>query len=209
MLIFFLKGLTFALPPIAAPSPFKLFLLSHALEHGWRRTLPASLAPLVGDIPIIVLVLMVLTQMPDGFLMVIRLIGGFFILYIALRIVRSMRIDQNKLIAEQHTAGGTFFKAIGLIWLNPNPYIFWSLIGGPVFLEGYAQSPWAGAGFIAGFYIVWISALTTLTIIFDRVGRISPKINKGIGVVATVGLVVFGVYQIWTGAAQVLAHYVS
>ncbi|NJN95941.1 MAG: hypothetical protein HC875_18455 [Anaerolineales bacterium] len=45
MILYFLQGLTLGLSATAAPGPFQAFLLGQALKHGWKQTLPATLAP--------------------------------------------------------------------------------------------------------------------------------------------------------------------
>ncbi len=80
MFLYFLQGVALALPSTVVPSPLKVFLISEALTNGWRRTLPACFAPLITDGPIIILALLVLTQTPDWFLNMLRVLGGFFIL---------------------------------------------------------------------------------------------------------------------------------
>ena len=67
MIAYLLLGATYAFAAAAQPGPFQTFLISRAVSQGWRRTLPAALAPLVSDGPIIVLALLVLTQVPPGF----------------------------------------------------------------------------------------------------------------------------------------------
>ncbi|NJN98663.1 MAG: LysE family transporter [Anaerolineales bacterium] len=78
-----MQGLTLGLSATAAPGPFQAFLLGQALKHGWKQTLPATLAPLVSDGPIIFLVLLVLTQTPLWFLNGLQIVGGLFVLYLA------------------------------------------------------------------------------------------------------------------------------
>ena len=83
MLGFFLRGLALGLPAAAQPGPFQAYLLSQTMKNGWRHTLPAALAPLLSDGPIIILVVLILTQLPPWFLRVVRIAGGVFILYLA------------------------------------------------------------------------------------------------------------------------------
>ncbi|HXW00521.1 MAG TPA: lysine transporter LysE, partial [Anaerolineae bacterium] len=79
-MLYFLQGLTLGLSATATPGPFQAFLLAQALKYGWKRTLPATLAPLVSDGPIIFLVLLVLTQTPAWFLNSLQIAGGVFVL---------------------------------------------------------------------------------------------------------------------------------
>ena len=60
MILYLLQGVTLSIFAALMPGPFQTYLLSQALKNGWKRTLPAAMAPLVTDGPIIVLVLFVL-----------------------------------------------------------------------------------------------------------------------------------------------------
>ena len=89
MILHFFQGAALALSGVIMPGPFQAFLLSKYLQNGWRRTLPASFAPMLTDGPIIALVLLILTQLPHGFVDILHIAGGLFILYISKGIFQS------------------------------------------------------------------------------------------------------------------------
>jgi len=60
MLIHLLIGASLGVSAGAAPGPLQAYLLNQTTQHGWRRALPAVLAPLLSDIPIILLMLFIL-----------------------------------------------------------------------------------------------------------------------------------------------------
>jgi hypothetical protein len=91
MIVIFLHSLSFATTPLLAFGPFKIFVLSHALQNGWRRSLPLALTPLVADIPVILLVWLVLRQLPEQAIDVLRVTGGLFFFYLALVLYRNAR----------------------------------------------------------------------------------------------------------------------
>lgn len=66
MLAYLLQGLSLGLSAMASPGPFQAFIISRTIHNGWQRALPAVLAPLISDGPIIALMVLVLTQMPPG-----------------------------------------------------------------------------------------------------------------------------------------------
>lgn len=205
MLLFFLQGVALALPATVAPSPFKVFLISRALEHGWKRTLPAAFAPLVTDGPIIVVVLFILTQTPAWFLETLRLLGGLFILYLARRILIGLRAGGPALKASSQAAQQSFFQAIGINVLNPNPYLLWGIVAGPIVLEGWQQSFGVGLSLIVGFYATFVCGLIGLVLVFATAGRLDPRLNKILSLVSALALLIFGLYQIYTGARAILA----
>ena len=64
MLGYLILGITYAFTAAVQPGPFQTYLISQTLSNGWRSTLPAAIAPLLSDGPIIILVLLVLSRMP-------------------------------------------------------------------------------------------------------------------------------------------------
>ena len=66
MLAYLLQGLGYGFAAAVQPGPFQTYVMSQALERGWRRALPAALAPLISDGPIIALTLLVLTRLPPS-----------------------------------------------------------------------------------------------------------------------------------------------
>ncbi len=203
-IIYLLQGATLALSAAIMPGPFQAFLLSRALRHGWRRTLPAALAPLVTDGPIISLVLFVLTRTPQEFLDILRIAGGLFILYLARGIFLTLR-QADKMLAPPAGAGRqAFLHALMMNFLNPNPYIFWSVVAGPIVLTGWRTSPALGITFLAGFYGTFVSSLVVLIILFASAGKLGPRTTKILACMAALALVAFGIYQVTTGVTAVL-----
>jgi len=204
LIIYFLQGMTLALSATVMPGPFQVFLLSQALRHGWKRTLPAALAPLASDGPIIALVLLVLTRTPQGLLDSLRVAGGLFILYLARGIFLTLRRSGPTLAPSEGAGRQTFLSAMVMNFLNPNPYIFWGIVGGPIVLTGWRTSPALGIAFICSFYGTFICGLAVLIIVFASAGKLGPRISKILGGIAGLALAVFGIYQISTGLAALI-----
>ena len=199
MILYLLQGATLSLPAAVMPGPFQAFLISQALKNGWKRTLPAALAPLVTDGPIIALVVFVLTQTPQWFLDVLRIAGGLFIIYLAKGAFVSLKSPGPTLEPSEHAARQTLFNAIVMNFLNPNPYIFWSVVAGPIMLSGWRESPGLGMSFIVGFYGTFVCLLAALIIIFATAGRLNPGVHKILTAITAVALAAFGVYQVTVG----------
>jgi len=96
---YLLQGLTLGISAAVTPGPFLAYLLSQSLKNGgnWQRTLPATMAPLLSDGPIVFLVLIVLTQFPPLFLRWIQGIGGLFLLYLAYGAYKAFRNHETVL----------------------------------------------------------------------------------------------------------------
>ena len=199
---YLLTGISLGFYAAMSPGPFQAFLLAQSLKSGWRRTLPAALAPLFTDGPIIALVLLLLTQTPHWFLSALRITGGFFIVYLATGAFDTFRKGDFSLDARPEAAERSMLKAIMMNALNPNPYIFWSVIAGPILLEGWRQVPQLGVSFLIGFYGAMVGGLAGLIILFATARQLGPKVTKALSGVSAAALLVFGIYQIWEGGAS-------
>lgn len=204
MLLFLVQGITLALSAVVTPGPFQAFLLSHAIRHGWRRTLPAALAPLITDGPILALVLVLLTQMPSWLLETLRIAGGFFILFIARGVYLALRKGVTPADPREGGTSRSLLGAVAINALNPNPYIFWGVVGGPIVLSGWRESSWMGIGFLVGFFGTFVMGLGVQILLFASAGKLDPRVNRMLHAVAFVGLVVFGVYQIAKGLSALV-----
>ena len=205
MFLYLLQGLGYGGAAAAQPGPFQAYLLSQTLKNGLRSTLVAALAPLMSDGPIVLLVLLVLTQMPDWFVAALRFGGGFFLLYLAYKAFRSAREMVVTAVAQPTTEKRQSIREAALMnMLSPNAYIFWSTIAGPIFLEGWRQAPTHGLAFMIGFYGALIGGFMSFVVLFGVLGQASPKLNRVLGFVSAVALFGFGLYQIWLGAQRFL-----
>jgi threonine/homoserine/homoserine lactone efflux protein len=199
VLLILLSGAGFGLAAAAQPGPFQAYIISQSLEHGWRRTLPAAFAPLISDGPIILLMLFVLTRVPVRLVQFLHLASGVFILYLAWGALRSwLRFDPAALTrgAAQRRS---VWRAAVMNALSPGPYIFWSLVTGPVLLAAWQQSPGSGLAFLAGFYAAMIGCLALIIILFGTARRLGPMVTRvllGLSIIALAG---FGLYQLWLG----------
>ncbi len=199
MLPFFLQGLTLGFSAAVSPGPFQAYLLSRSSKNGLWRTLPAALAPLLSDGPIIALVLLVLTQTPDWFLRGLRILGGFFLLYLAWNAFLAFKNWRDPVQGSGGSARQSLFQAARMNILNPNPYIYWSLIGGPILIRGWASSPAWVAAFIGGFYITMIIILVCLIVLFVAARRLGTRAARVLNGISALALLLFGLYQLWQG----------
>jgi threonine/homoserine/homoserine lactone efflux protein len=204
MLLYFLQGITFGFAAAVQPGPFQTYLISQTLRNGWRRTVPAIFAPLFSDGPILLLVLLVLSKVSETTIQILHLAGGAFIIYLAFGAFRTwQRFEEQKLSPE--AGGQSLFKAAFVNLLNPNPYLFWSLVGGPLFLSGWRETPINGMGLLLGFYITIIGSMGIGIVLLSTTGRLGPKVNRILLGISALALLGMGTYQVWLGLNGLLA----
>jgi threonine/homoserine/homoserine lactone efflux protein len=198
-LSYLIFGITYAFAAAVQPGPLLTYIISQTLKKGWRSTLPASFAPVISDIPILILILFLLSTMPDSFIFILRIGGGLFLLYLGFRAFQSWKeFDADRTILNE-SGKQTLFNAVFVNLLNPAPYLGWSLILGPIFLEGWKQAPINGIALIIGFYLTMILTLAGIIVLFGFARKLGPKVSKILIGFSSIVLVAFGIYQLWLG----------
>ena len=189
----FLQGGALGIAAAAAPGPFQAFLISESLAGGWRRGAAVAVAPLVSDLPIVLLALLLLEQLPPLFLRGVSVMGGLFVLYLAWGLWARWRAGAGHVEASQGGEGGGLRRGALVNVLGPGPYLFWTLALGPVLLAALRASPLHGGAFVLGFYGVFIGGLLGLVGLFHQARRLGPRVVRALLLVSIVILVVFGV----------------
>jgi len=200
---YFSLGATFGFAAAVQPGPTQTFLASQAVANGWRRTLPAALAPLVSDVPIAFVALVVLSRMPPWLLRSLRAAGGVFLLYLAYGAYRTWREhDATAAAATDFSGGKTLAQATVVNLLNPNPYLGWSLVLGPLVLEGWSAGPASGLAAVAGFYLAMLASLAAIVVLFAAARTLGARVNRVLIGLAAIGLAGFGAWQLVLAAVE-------
>jgi threonine/homoserine/homoserine lactone efflux protein len=199
MWIYLLQGIMFGFAAAVTPGPLAIFVITQAAAVGWKRAMPAAFSPLISDGPIAIFVLAVLNQMPPAMIFYLRLLGGAFLLYLAYGALKAFRSFVQEKSMELGSGSGSALKAAIINWLNPNPYIAWSVILGPIFISGWRASPSNGIALLAGFYIVMIASMMAMILLFASAQKLGRRSHKALIAISSVALAGFGVYQIWMG----------
>ena len=199
MWLYLLQGIGYGLAAASQPGPFQTYLISQTLTRGWKRTLPAALAPLVSDGPIILICVLVLSQVPAWLERILYIAGGLFILYLAYGTYNSWKNFDSRLPSVETGTQQSILKAALMNALSPGPYIFWTLVTGPILLKGWRETPVNGIGFLIGFYVTLISSLAALILIFGTAAKLGPKFNRMLLGISAIALTCFGLYQLWLG----------
>ena len=199
MLSLFLQGFLLGLPAAAQPGPFQAYLLAQTMKNGWRRTLPAALAPLISDGPIILLVVLLLTQLPPAFLRALQIAGALFLLFLAWRAVQSFRHAGFAAPPPAAAAQQSVLEAALMNLLNPNPYIYWATVTGPILVASWRQSPAHGAAFLLGFYGTLIGGFALFIAFFGGARQLGPRVGRALTLVSAVALFGFGLDQLSLG----------
>lgn len=185
------------------PGPFQAYLIAQAARHGWRRAAVAALAPLITDGPIVLVVVLLLSRLPNWSLDVLQLVGGLFVLYLAWGVWRSFR---SELAGKAQTAaapgsGVSLLRAVTINFLSPVVYLFWATVSGPLFLEGWTRTPLLGAAFLLCFYGTMIGISQVLIALVSGVRRWKPVATHWMLGLSALMMTVLAGAQVWAGVS--------
>lgn len=196
MLKYILIGSGFAFAAAVQPGPLQAFYLSRVASGGWRKTLPAALAPVISDGPIALLILSVLHRLPEGFENYLKAGGGILLLYFACKTFLEWRRGQDGAAREAQSAPRTLFQAVAVNAVNPGPYLGWSLVLGPTALEAWKQNPANAVALIAAFYVTMVVSLALFILLLGTTSFLGPRGRRGLLLAAAVALASLGLYQL-------------
>lgn len=199
MLSFLLQGLTLGFAAGAQPGPFQTYLISQTLSQGWRRVWIAAFAPLLSDGPIVALALLVLSQVPDWFQQVLQIVGGLFVLYLAFGAFKAWKNFNPDAETPLQTGPKSLLRAAMMNALSPGPYLFWSLVIGPLIVSTWRENPSNAISIVLAFYFAMIGLNIAVVLLFGQAARFGNQVRKAMLGFSVLALAGFGLYQLWQG----------
>jgi len=199
MLTFLLQGLMLGFAAGAQPGPLQTYLISQTLSQGWRRTWIAAFGPLVSDGPIVALVLLLLSQVPDWFQRVIQIVGGLFVLYLAWGAYKAWQAFTPDPDAPPQPGPRSLLRAALMNVLSPGPYLFWSLVIGPLIVTTWRENSSNALTIVLGFYFAMIGLNAAIVLLFGQAARFGDRVRKAMLGLSVLALAGFGIYQLWQG----------
>lgn len=192
------RGTLLGLAAGFSPGPLTVLVVGETLRHGLRAGLQVAIAPLLTDIPIILLAALLLGQLtgnPRAF-GVVSLAGGVFLLWLGYGSLKVRPVELPLTAAPPRSIR----KGIAINLLNPNPYVFWTGVGVPTLLSARDIS-WAhAAAFLGAFFFFIVGSKAVLARLVDgsrtfMQGRVYLGIMRLLGVL----LLVYGVLLLRDG----------
>jgi threonine/homoserine/homoserine lactone efflux protein len=199
MFAYLLQGLTLGLAAGTQPGPFQTYIISQSLRQGWRKTLIAAIAPLVSDGPIVTLVLLVLSQIPNWFQRLLQIAGGLFVLFLAWGAYKAWRGFSPERINDKGSGRQSLLQAGLMNALSPGPYLFWSFVNGPIVIQAWRETPAHALNFLFGFYGGMIALNAAIILLFGLAARFGDRVRRGLLGASSLALAGFGIFQLWRG----------
>ena len=143
-----------------------MLLITQTLRHNTREGIKVAAAPLITDLPIVLLSLFVLIQLEhfNRALALISMAGGLYVLYLSYGCFRMKPFT----LGEMKTDPRSLKKGVLVNFLNPNPYLFWLTFGGPFILKLREAGRLAPFAFFFSFYLSLIGSTVFLALIAGK-----------------------------------------
>ncbi|MDP6986145.1 MAG: LysE family transporter [Candidatus Thalassarchaeaceae archaeon] len=172
------------------PGPLLTMVIRETLTGGWPAGARAASAPIFTDGPLIVVSVLLsgwVAEQPT-LLFLISTLGAGFLVWFG---VDCFRIEPPDLELEQADVTGSFRRGVITNLFNPNVYVFWFLIGGPLMASKAAVEPLAPVAYALSFLFSIIIVKMTIALFFDRTREaLSPRAYRG--ALGICGLGMFG-----------------
>ncbi len=163
---FLLSGIVFGLAEGLSPGPLMTLVISETLRSGKKEGIKVAISPLITDSLIILFALIILSSIAANSIIiaVISLLGACFLIYLGLGNLR-VRIEESEVKPVRENA---LLRGVITNLLNPNTYVFWLTIGGPVIFESAHIHTSVTVLFILGFYVMLIGSEMAVATVVDR-----------------------------------------
>ena len=166
MIHYLIIGSILGLSAGLAPGPLLTLVVSETLLHDVKAGVKVALAPLVTDLPIIILSLFILSRL-SGFhniLGVISIGGGVLVLTMGIQGIKAtgLKVDL-KTVKPRSLVKGALVNI-----LSPHPYLFWISVGAPTMTRAKDQHILVAAIFVISFYFLLIGSKIFLAILVGK-----------------------------------------
>lgn len=164
MVYFLISGTVLGLSAGFAPGPLLTLVILETLRHDSRAGIKVAFAPIITDLPIIILTLFVLSKLSSfhNILGIISIVGGFFILSISYECLRSKRIEFSITEAKPESLK----KGILANVLSPHPYLFWFSVGAPTIIKAMNIS--SALIFVLSFYVSLVGSKIFIAVFIGK-----------------------------------------
>jgi len=205
MIELLIAGITLGLYSGLSPGPLLVLVISQTLKHGYKEGVKVALAPLLTDLPIILISVFFLSLISgySSILGIISICGGLYLGYFAYESFKTKGLKGEIESGEPKS----LLKGVTVNFLNPSPYLFWITVGGPIIITAYMKNVFSPWWFIVGFYAFLVGSKIVLAVISGKsreflTGRLYIYIMRVLGIM----LVIFALYFAYQGIQLLISR---
>lgn len=183
------------------PGPFTALIAVTALQDGFTAGLRVALIPLASETGVLAVTSLLLSQLPEGTLRWLGVAGGLVVLGLGIRTFRASARGASRGTSPRQ--GGRTIEGLTVALVSPAPWVFWLLVGSPLFLSAYHHGWDRAAAFLGSFLIVFVGVYVG----YAWAGSLGHRLLSGrwyravmvtIGAALTAGGGIL-LWQSWTG----------
>ena len=193
-------GILFGLSSGLAPGPLLALVVTQTLKHDAKEGMKVAAAPLLTDLPVILVSVFVLTRFLNyrNILGGISLAGGLYVLYLAYESLKTKALT----ISVSETDPRSFRKGWWVNTLSPHPYLFWMTVGAPFVLKLGERGPVPPVMFVLSFYVSLVGSKMLLALLIGKSRSVLTQstylwVMRGLGVM----LALFAIFLLGDGLA--------
>jgi len=162
-------GMVLGLSAGISPGPLLALVLSHTIRYGVREGIRVAAAPLLTDLPIILISTLVLSKVAGygSLLGAVSLAGAAFLVSMSYETFRARGPDPLR-HGDLEPGPRSLRRGAMVNALSPHPYLFWLTVGAPMILKGWKTSPAAAVLFIVGFTGCLVGSKVALAVLAGR-----------------------------------------
>jgi threonine/homoserine/homoserine lactone efflux protein len=162
-------GLSMGLNAGISPGPLLALVVTASLRTGLTGGLQVALAPLVSDLPIIALSVLLVGNLPPEATRWIGALGGLVVVWIGIGAIRAgLRAKLPGEGVAQSEPRRELWRGVLVNVLNPHPYLFWAMVGGPTLVSGWRESPVHALAFLVPFYVMLVGSKAAIALLVSR-----------------------------------------
>ncbi len=147
-------GLTLGAAAGVTPGPLFALVVTASLRRGFGAGARTAVAPLISDLPVVVVALAAVSSLPDGVVRGLGLAGGVYLVWLGARTVseaRSPAVDDRPAVRDLR-------RGVVVNLLSPHPWLFWFSVGAPATLGAWQRAPIRAVAFVGAFYALLVGA---------------------------------------------------
>jgi threonine/homoserine/homoserine lactone efflux protein len=203
-LYFLAKGTGLGITAGISPGPLTILVISHYLRFGRTEALKVAIAPLITDIPILLICYLLLQSVGYSHLWIgtVSFLGAWFLARMG---ISHLRYEAPQISLSAPEVPASIRKGVMSNLLNPAPYLFWLGVGTPNLAAAVNGNRLSPALFVAGmlsamvitkFALGWVVHASSSFLSSDAF----PKLVKVSGVM----LLGFAANFAWSGALLII-----
>jgi|MDSW01.1.fsa_nt_gb threonine/homoserine/homoserine lactone efflux protein len=159
---FMSTGILLGLSGGLSPGPLTALVISQTLRFGAREGMLVALAPILTDAPLVIAAGLLVTAVAgmNTVLGVLSVLGALVVTYLAWDAYHAQIPE-----VEETGEPRSIVKSIAVNLVNPHPYVFWLMVGGPLVASALDKGGTHLVCFLAGFFGCLVGAKLALALI--------------------------------------------